>query len=285
MELTMVKDGYDAYLKEIKKRDELVKAIVNNDDYTNIQLEYVDLYEKTNEELGKIIDKIAIEDFLMLISNINEDMDYRDFVEFLLLLLSYITASKFLDNAQKIEERESALYLDVMKWHAQNQSNNESDREGLMVGFRDAAKDSISVRNILANREELNSIFEGPIYDNEESKMKLIKIFGAKIDVQIGILSFNMLLSALTHMNTHIPKPILINLVALNVLTKEYNLGFCVEEYVERAFNNRDVLKEMFGVELNLERRVLDDFIENLQLEINDATNEYINYKEKGNAY
>ena len=73
MELTMVKDGYDAYLKEIKKRDELVKAIVNNDDYTNIQLEYADLYEKTNEELGKIIDKIAIEDFLMLISNINED--------------------------------------------------------------------------------------------------------------------------------------------------------------------------------------------------------------------
>ena len=87
MELTMVKDGYDAYLKEIKKRDELVKAIVNNDDYTNIQLEYVDLYEKTNEELGKIIDKIAIEDFLMLISNINEDMDCRDFVEFLFVHL------------------------------------------------------------------------------------------------------------------------------------------------------------------------------------------------------
>ena len=58
MELTMVKDGYDAYLKEIKKRDELVKAIVNNDDYTNIQLEYVDLYEKTNEELGKIREEL-----------------------------------------------------------------------------------------------------------------------------------------------------------------------------------------------------------------------------------
>lgn len=285
MDLTIVKDGFEAYQNELKKRDELVRLIVDNKDYTNAQLEYIDLYEKTNEEIGKIVGVIALDDFFSFLSNMKPGEDYSDFAGFLLLILSYLTASNYPERDQKLEEKESSLYLDIMKWYVKHQSANDDDIKGIIIGFKDAAKSSISIRNTLANREELNSIFDGPVYTNEESKMNLSKVFAAKIDMQIGLLSFNMFFTALTHLNSSIPKPILINLVVLNVLAKEYNLGFCVEEYLERAFNNRDVLKEMFGVEINLERRILDDFIENLQLEVNDTTNEYINYKEKGKAY
>lgn len=282
MDLTIVKDGFEAYQNEIKKRDELVRLIVNNNDYTNTQLEYIDLYEKTNEELGKIIERIALEDFFSFLSNMSKGGDYHDFAQFLLLILSYITASKFIDKSQKVDEKEKSLYLDIMKWYVVNQSPNAKDREGLIAGFKDSAKGSISIRNILANREELNTIFDGPVYENEESKMKLSKVFAAKLDMNIGLLSLDMLLNTIIRRNGSIPKPVLINLVAINVLTKEYNLGFRVEEYIERAFKNRDILSEMFGMQLNIERRVIDDFIENLQLEINDATNEFISYKEKG---
>ena len=47
MDLTIVKAGFDCYLKEFEKRSEIIRALMHKQDYKNLQIEYIDLYEKT----------------------------------------------------------------------------------------------------------------------------------------------------------------------------------------------------------------------------------------------
>ena len=82
-------------------------------------------------------------------------------------------------------------------------------------------------------------------------------------------------------LSNEIPKSLILRLVLMNVLTKKYQLGFRIEEYITRYYDNHDLGEEFFGnkeVQIN---GIIKECVETYLIEINDITNEYINYNEK----
>ena len=282
MDLTIVKAGFDCYLKEFEKRSEIIRALMHKQDYKNLQIEYIDLYEKTNQELYKIVDQIQFEDFVSYLQNMQPSKECANFAEFLLLILSYISISKGVKDEQKFDEHELMTYYDLGKWYAENKNIDEASIEATQGDIDNASKSSIAVRNIIANREDLNVIFDIPTKINDVEKISLSKIISAKLDILINITNISIILNGAVGSFKSIPKPILLKYVLLDILSKEYQLDFSVEDYLTRYYDTRDILKETFNINAYYDKDVIKQMIQRVVKEINDTTFEYATYKQKG---
>ena len=281
MDLTKLKDSFDAYKEELKVRELLIKKIIYKEDYTQCQNDYINLYDKTNTELSKILGSIDIAEATIYFASIQNDPKYKELTAFFVVLLLYLSLSNGGENYVKIEETETSLYHDILKWYIPNHGISDIDKEGMVKEVFTSTKGSISMRNILACKEDLNSIFDNIVLRDERERQEVIEEFVGKTNSLLAALNVVLVFNSLYGVKRIIPKPFLLRLVLLNILTKKYQLGFSIEEYIIRYYQNNDITKELFGIGLDSYGKSLQNNIDELLMEINDVTNEFINYQQK----
>ena len=283
MNLDDMKSAYDAYNEELKIRGNLLKAILSNNknDWITYQEQYIDLYDKTNLELIPLLNKISFEESMMYVNQSIFDPKYKDLVDFFLILHSYKQTEIDGNNAQKFIEFKDTMYFNFLKWYLLNHGLNSHDKNEIISEFIGTTTESVSLRNILANKEELNTIFDNIILRDEVERQIAIDAFIRELDLFIMLVNVYVLRNNLVGLN-NIPKPLIMRLILMNILTKKYQLGFRIEEYITRFYETHDITKNMPFI---FNKDKLKESIDDILMEINDITNEYINYIEKGKAY
>ena len=283
MKLEEMKKAYDVYDEELNKRKELLKAIFTNNksNYINCEQQFIDLYNKTNVELYPLLEKMNYEEIRQYLNQAMDNPKYSSLVNFFLILHGYCQIKMNSNNAQKFNEYKNALYFDLLKWYIPNHGMNSKEKEDLIHEFTDTTAESISIRNTLAKREELNSVFDNILFKDDFERKIAIDFFVKEIDLFLTFINMYILKGTLFVMNHDIPKSLILRLVLMNILTKKYQLGFRIEEYITRYYDNHDLGEEFFGnkeVQIN---GIIKECVETYLIEINDITNEYINYNEK----
>lgn len=281
MNLENMQDAYKSYNLEFDKRRELLKAILTNNEYLNYQQQFIDLYDETNNHLYPILSKMNYEEIIKYLDQSMLDPKYKDLVNFFLILHGYIQLKTNSNNAQKFNEYKNNLYFELLKWYIPNHGVSTKDKEEIVNEFTDTTAESISIRNILANREDLNIVFDNILLKDDLERQIAINAFVTEIDLFLMFVNMYILKNEILGLEGNIPKSIILRLVLMNVLTKEYQLGFRIEEYITRYYNNHDIIKEYFGDNIKIDKRIIDVFIEEILIEINDITNEFMDYKKR----
>ena len=281
MKLEDMKDAYNSYNEELDVRKDLLTAILTNKDYSSLQEKYLELYNKNNSELYPIIGKVSTDEIHVYLNQVMFNPEYHGLVKFFLILLSYSQIKDNGNNAQKFSENESSLYYKLVRWYLPIHGLSNKDREEVIDELNETTTESVSIRNILANKEELNEIFDNIQLSDDFERKLAVTSFVNELDLLITFVNLSVIKNKILNRPNDIPKSLLLRLVVKNLLARKYQLGFRVEEYLTRYYQNHDILKEIFGDAIKVDKRVLNDYIEEYILEINDITNEFTNYLEK----
>ena len=288
MKIEEMKDAYNAYSEEDNIRKELLEAILNRKNSLLYQQQFIDSFNKTNNELYLIINKTNDEELQSIVYQTMNNPDYKDLTNFFLILNGYSQLKSNSNNAQKFSERKNLLYFELLKWFIPNHGLSNKDKDELVNEFITTTADSIGIRNILANKEDYNSVFDNILIIDDFERKLAIDAFVSEVDLILAIINVFFIKSIHIGSSYYVPKSLVLRLVLMNLLTKEYQLGFRIEEYVSRFFNNFDLEKacsskgiNVTKSEIDLFMKKLNNYVEELLIEINDITNEYNNYKEK----
>ena len=285
MKIEEMKSAYDSYNLEDNKRKELIEAIFTNKDIMTLQNHYIELYDKTNKELYPILGQTNYEELHSYIGRIMFDPKYKDLMNFFLILNGYNQLINSKGNAQKFSETKNTTYYELVKWYLPLHAVDSKNKEEIIKEFIETTADSIGVRNILANQEELNTVFENIVLTDDFERNLAIEAFVSEVDLLLLLSSMYIIKNGVLGLSNDIPKSLILRLVLMNILTNKYQLGFRIEEYITRFFANHDIIKESFGDNVNYNKKILNNYIEEFIVEINDITNEYMNRKEKGKAH
>lgn len=285
MKLEDMKDAYNSYNEEIEVRKELLKAMLTNKDYSSFQEKYIKLYEKNNQELYPIIGKLSTDEIHVYLNQVMFDPKYEELVKFFLILLSYSQVRDNSNNAQKFSENESSLYFKLLKWYLPLHGLSNEQREEVISEFTETTTESVCIRNILANKEELNEMFNNIQLSDDFERKLAVKSFVTELDLLITFVNLSVIKNKIINRPNDIPKSLLLRLVLKNLLAKKYQLGFRVEEYITRYYETHDIIREFFNDKVNIDKRLLNEYVEEYILEINDITNEFMNYIEKGKTH
>lgn len=285
MRIEDMKSAYDSYHLEDDKRKELIKAIFTNKDITALQNNYIELYDKTNNELYPILGQTNYDELHNYVGQIMFDPKYKDLMNFFLTLNGYNQLINSKGNAQKFSETKNTTYYELIKWYLPLHAIDSKNKEEIINEFIETTADSIGVRNILANKEELNTVFDNIVLIDDFERNLAIEAFVSEVDLLLMLSSMYIVKNGVLGLPNDIPKSLILRLVLMNILTKKYQLGFRIEEYITRFYDTHDIVKETFGNSVNYNKNLLNDYIEELIVEINDITNEYMNRKEKGKAH
>ena len=283
MKLDEMKNAYNVYNEELDKRKELIRAILTNNknDYINYEQQFIDLFNKTNIEIYPLLEKMNYEEIKHYLTQSMNNSEYSSLVNFFLLLHGYCQVKMNSNNAQKFNEFKNTLYFELLKWYLPNHGVGSKDREDIINEFTETTAESLSIRNILAKKEELNSIFDNiELMDDFERKIA-IDSFVKEVDLFLIFVNMYIIKNKLLELDNNIPKSLILRLVLMNILTKKYQLGFRIEEYITRYYDNHDIGKEFFGEGVHVNKKVLNECVEEYLMEINDITNEFINDYEK----
>lgn len=292
MKLDEMKSAYDAYNEELETRKKLINAILTNNknDYINFQERYINLYEKSNAELYPLLDKLSEVEITDYLNQSMVNPQYKDLVDFFLILHGYTKLKNSNstqlsgNNAQKFNEDKNTIYYDLVKWYMANHGVGSKNKEEIIKEFVDTTVESISIRNILAGKEELNSVFDNIEFKSDLEREIAVEAFVTEIDLFLVFIDMYLLKSTLLG-TKEIPKSLILRLVLMNILTKKYQLGFRIEEYVTRYYENHNIAEKLLGDNPLFNMKLFNELVEECIIEINDITNDYNNYKEKGKAY
>jgi len=286
MDLEVIKKGFDIFKKENKIRQDLLKDIITNnkEGIERNQRRYSKLYELVNNEIYTLINKMSYIEIKTYLNKMIDDPRYVDLTGFFILLLSYhMLAYKRNDAAKKLNEDRDLTYYNLVKWYSLNHAISKNQLDNLADEIGKTTVGSIGIRNILANREELNTIFDDIKLHNELERAAYIEFFVKETNLFIQLLT-PMALAAATPFGEliEIPKTIILRLVLANILAKKYSMGFSIEEYVNRYLDNHNVIAEAIGeTNLPLRNDIIKPIIDDYLMEINDITNEFLNQKKK----
>lgn len=283
MNLEILKEAYRYYCFENKTRKKLIEAILKNDHNSIIdyQRKYTKIVNLANDSLTKTLKVLSYNEIDNYYKQTSTNPDYQDLNNFFLLLLSYNQLLFADNNGCKFSEHMDALYFNLVKWYVSNHGITSDDRDELIDETIISTETSIGVRNILSNREDLNEIF-GKV--NIRSKIEgkiLFNMFLKEINLFVVIMNGVLIKQCITR-GESIPKSIVLRLVLLNLITKEFSLGFSIEEYIEGYFARHDVMGEILNFPgFTAGNSVLKLYVDDLLLEVNDVTNEFLNQKKK----
>ncbi len=281
MKIEDMQEAYNTFNLEDKKRKELIEAILTNKDIITLKNHYIELYNKTNNELYPVLGNTSFEELHNYIAQIMLDPKYKDLINFFLILNGYNQLKNSNGNAQKFSEIKNITYYELIKWYLPIHGISTKDRDEVINEFTETTADSIGVRNLLADKEELNTVFDSIMLTDDFERKLAIDSFVTEVDLLLMLSSMYLIKNKILGLPNVIPKSLILRLVLMNVLTKKYQLGFRIEEYITGYYDNHDVIKEFFGEHLPVDKRILNDAIEEFVLEINDISNEFMNYKEK----
>ena len=287
MDLECLKKAYDIYKKESKVKNELIKAIITNNQEEIIrnQRRYEKLYKLTNDELYPLLGKLSMLEITGGVMQAKSNPEYSELGEFLLLLLSYSVLSneKLGYNDKLICEYRDKEYFELVKWYIQNHAVSEEQKKQLASDLAGTTGGSVSIRNILANNNDLNSMFDNANLDNPIDKNSYLKDYVKELDIYINLLVPMAMAESIPYgFRFEMPKPVILRLVILNMLTKKFELGFSIEEYITRYLEKHNVICEMLGMSDDERlKEFTNGLVDTYIMEINDITNEFMNQKKR----
>ncbi len=284
MKIEDMKDAYESYNVEDSKRKELIEAIFNNRDIITLKNDYAELYNKTNKEIYPILGNTSYEELHNYVAQTMLNPEYKDLMNFFLILNGYNQLKNNYSNAQKFSEVKHLLYFDLINWYLPLHGVSSDNKKEIISEFTETTADSIGIRNLLADKEELNNVFDNIVLAGDFERTLAVDSFVSEVDLILTLISLYIVKNSLLQLPNAVPTSLILRLVLMNILTKKYQLGFRIEEYMTRYFENNEGIKKIFDGEFKSSKRVLNDYIEEVVLEVNDITNEYINYKEKRKA-
>ncbi len=283
MNLNNVREAYQYYCFENKTRKKLIEAILRNDHNGIIdnQRKYIKIVNLTNDSLTKVLNTLSYEEIYDYYKQTLVNPKYHDLNHFFMLLLSYNQLLFANNNGNKFSEHKESLYFNLVKWYVNNHGINSNDRDSLINEVIETTSSSVSVRNILSNREEVNDTFEKVNIRNELEGKLLFNMFLKEINLFVILMNGALIKQCIT-MGNSIPKSLVLRLVLLNLITKEYSLGFSIEEYIEGYFERHDIMGEILNFpSFTAGNSMLKLYVDDLLLEVNDITNEFLNQKKK----
>ena len=206
--------------------------------------------------------------------------EYHELNNFFILLLQYKQLLCSKSNVGVFNDHKETLYYEVVRWYVENHFISDNQREKLIRDTTEITKGIIGVRNVLSNKEEISKLFSLNIRNEIEAKL-LFNMFVKEVEFFVIIMNGEILKNCLS-MGKEFSKPLMLKLVTLNIITKEYSLGFSVEEYIKGYYERHDIMKEYLNLpNFQSGNYILHQYLDDLLLEVNDLTNEFLNQKKK----
>ena len=286
MDLEMIRKAYLVFQKENKVRKDLIKATLNNnqEEIIRYQRRFGKLYDITNNEIYPILNKLSFKEIDDFISKMIDDPKYHELTGFFILLLSYhMLAFSKNDVTKKLSEDKDLMYYKLVTWYTLNHAISKKQIDNVAEELGETTLGSVGIRNVLANREELNIIFDDIKLNNEKERDLYVQFFVKEVNLFIQLLGpMAFMASNPFGPEVEVPKSLLLRLVLLNILTRKYSMGFSIEEYINRYLDHHNVIGEAVGIpDLPLGNEILKPYLDDYLMEINDITNEFMNQKKK----
>ena len=282
MNLELLKDAFDIYKIEEKIRKRLMKAILENDKQgiSDNQRRFIKVSNITNEKITEVLDKLSYEEISDYSKKTLMVPEYHELNNFFILLLQYKQLLCSKSNVGVFNDHKETLYYEVVRWYVENHFISDNQREKLIRDTTEITKGIIGVRNVLSNKEEISKLFSLNIRNEIEAKL-LFNMFVKEVEFFVIIMNGEILKNCLS-MGKEFSKPLMLKLVTLNIITKEYSLGFSVEEYIKGYYERHDIMKEYLNLpNFQSGNYILHQYLDDLLLEVNDLTNEFLNQKKK----